>query len=257
MTRSKAVFGVLAAALLISIHASGAVPADAADFRVQSRVYAADSKQPISQNITLFHGSVVYDFVENGGEITVFDTESGLLTVLDTTRQLKTEVTTDQVLQYTSWLKDVVRHGDDALLKFCLQPNFQITAGTTQRRWVFDTPTMTYEVATASPRGSKVASQYRHFCDWYARLNCIFHPQSLPPFPRLTVNERLSRQDLVPKAVYLRIAPQRRFGNQETKIHSLHDFRYELTEADIARINRASTLVTTYEKVPLNRYRDR
>ena len=256
MTRKKPRPGIYIAALLLSFDASWAVTAYAGDFSVRSRIYVADAKEPVSQNISLFRGGIVYDFVQNGGEITVFDTTSGLLTVLDTERRIKTEITTDQVLQCTAVLKEVVEHGDDALLKFCLQPNFQVTEGSQQRRWVFASTTMTYEVAATAPRASNVASQYRHFCDWYARLNCIFHPQSLPPFPRLILNERISRQDLVPKEVFLTVSPQRRFGNRETKMRSLHDFRYDLTAADIARINQVSTFLATYPLVRLDHYRD-
>ena len=81
------------------------------DFRVETEIFVGREKEPAVENVTIFAGGRVYDFlipaVEEGEkaeirEITVFDPERGVVDLLDVKRKLRTTVTTDQMLRFTS-----------------------------------------------------------------------------------------------------------------------------------------------------------
>ena len=234
------------------------VAAHADDFRVNTHVYSGDSDRPVSANTTLFQNGAVYDFVQGSDDVTVLEPVHNRpvhnrIVVLDAQRQVKTQITTDELVQFTTSLREKGSNTDNPLLKFCLSPNFRVSQSG-QKKWLFESSLLSYHVDTAASQGAAIAKQYRTFCDWYARLNCILHPQSVPPFPRLLVNERLARAELTPASVQLRIAPDQRTGNRGMVVRSVHDFVGELSAEDTARIESVQRQLASFKEVTLKAY---
>src|SRR6476659_8660970 len=92
--------------LILGAISSAAALAD--DFRIQTDVYAGDSKIPVSQNTTLFRAGYVYDYLTHPQRdntvvrVAVFDQQHGRFIVLDPARKVKAEVKTDDVLLFAS-----------------------------------------------------------------------------------------------------------------------------------------------------------
>jgi hypothetical protein len=240
---------------MVLFTAIGAVAVEAADFRVQTQIFSEDLDLPMSENTTLFFGGDVYDSVAGGREITLFKTSENTVFMLDLRRRKKTRITTDKLLQYTAWLKEKSAGSKDPLLNFCAAPKFEVRSENQGKSWHFEHPVIRYQVIADLADDREIAEQYRRFCDWYARLNALLRPQSLPPFPRLLVNERLAREELIPKSIELRISPQRRTGDREIKIRSIHTIKQELSAADKVHLQLIDEYLDTFEEVPLAQYR--
>ena len=61
--------------LWLSLLTAGSTFAE--DFRIQTRVYRGDEETPVSQNLTLFRAGVVYDFLSEPAETTIYDRPRG------------------------------------------------------------------------------------------------------------------------------------------------------------------------------------
>jgi hypothetical protein len=232
-----------------------AEPARAEDFRVETRIFVGDQEEPASTNVTRFKGAVVWDFSGDGSEIVMFDKSRGRFAMLNLQRKVRTEVTSGEVMQFTQQLRDWANGQDDPLLKFCATPRLEPTPGATPLNLKFKSPLLTYDIVAERPDKPEIAARYREFSDWYARVNTLFRPGLLPPFPRLLVNEHLGREQLVPQRVQLTLAPQRSHGNKEVTVRSEQSFVYGLLESDLAQINRAAGYLVTLRSVSMAAYR--
>ncbi len=226
----------------------------AADFVVESRTFEGDQDTPLTRNQTVFQGERVYDFVQEGDEITLLDTARGRFVLMDRRRQVKTELTTDQVLQYTQHIQRWAAGKEDLLLQFYADPHFEVVEEGPDRLKLHAAP-LSYEVRGVTAAGD-VVSRYRQFCDWYARFNSAVSPGSQLPFPRLVLNSHLARRQLVPAQVQLTLAASPRFGGKPVRLRSEHTLRSEVTTTELRQIDQANRLLVTLRSVPLTEYRD-
>jgi hypothetical protein len=222
-------------------------------FLVQSALYVDDARDPASRNTTMFRRDLVFDFLGDGDEITLLDQARGRVIMLDPARELKSEITTDQILQINEQLRQWAGRRDDPLLKFAVDPKFDVAQGANDKL-VLSASVLTYEVATGA-ESEPIVSQYRRFSDWYARLNSTLNPGALPPFARLVVNSHLASRNKIPRQVTLTISAQPRFGNRDIRLRTTHHFRHGLTGSDLERIEKAQRYLVTLRNVPLNEYR--
>src|SRR6186997_3045464 len=96
------------------------------EFRCDTEVFVGKEKNPVQQTLTIFSGSVVYDFLlSKPEEITVYDLGRGQITLLDKNRKLKTTIQNDDLLHWTAAYKTVKAESD--LFIFCTQPKFEET----------------------------------------------------------------------------------------------------------------------------------
>ena len=70
----------------------------AQEFRVETHVFSGDSTLPVSENITLYDGYMVYDFQmamdesNNAAEIVIFDSRQKSFVLLDLQRKYRTDI---------------------------------------------------------------------------------------------------------------------------------------------------------------------
>jgi hypothetical protein len=239
------------AGLALSIAVTASV--SAADFVIESRTYDGDHAKPFTSNTTVFHEGLVYDFVTTEDEITLLDPSRGRFVLMNTRRKIKTELTTDQVLRYTQHVQQWAAGKKDILLQFYADPKFDVVEDG-ENRLKLTAAVLAYEVVGKS-QTPEIVSQYRQFCDWFARFNSAVSPGSQLPFPRLVLNNHLARRQLVPTQVDLTLAPQRRFGGKPVHLRSEHTLRPELTSEEIRQIDQTNRLLVTLKNVPLTEYR--
>lgn len=234
----------------------GSPLANGADFKVATKVFVGEeAEEPVSENTTRFRGGLVYDFASDGGAISIFNTETGRFILLDKTRRIKTELSTRELLAYAQWVRNKSKEADDKLLRFCCSPNFKVEPAEGPHTWKFGSDVLTYRVTYDDSVDEEIAGQYRNFCDWFARLNSLTHPGSIPPFARMEVNAHLEQHRAVPAQVYLNVAPHPRFGKRELFVRSEHDFRPGLTNSDVTEIEKAERYLVTFKATSLETYR--
>jgi hypothetical protein len=215
----------------------------AGDFRIATRLYVADEKEPQAENVTLFHSGQVYDYQGDGGEVTVFDPPRHRFILLDGQRQVRTEVATESVETFAQKLKTWAAAQSDEFLRFQANPSFEMQLA--DQPLTFSNQYMTYQVKADKAPDADAARQYSEFSDWYARLNTMSN-QTLLPFPRLKVNAELRERQLVPTQV------RRTVDGQEARTE--HEIVWRLSSADRKRIEQTGEDMATYKLVKLPEY---
>jgi hypothetical protein len=230
------------------------IVSSAADFRVDNRVYSGNKKEPDSQSTTIFHNASVYDFLQNPAETIVFDKTAGRFAILDDVRQIRTELGTKKLEDFTQQLKDRAVKGQDPLMQFLAEPSFEERYDPSRRELILFSDLVNYRAVLTSADNA-VASQYREFSDWYARLNAILISGSRPPFARLKLNEALARREAVAREVTLTITPAKDGKSQPATVRSEHLLSPTLAPADMVSIERARKSMTAYKPVSFEQYR--
>ena len=227
--------------------------ADETDFRVETRVFAAEVDEPVSSNVTIFHAEKIYDFKANRPIITIFEPAAGQLTLLDTKRQVKAILTTTAIELLVGRLKATALQRDDPLVKFAAQPQFKTTFGRNQLRLVGSQ--LSFRVATHKPQNTDAVGHYRQYADSYAKFNSI-RPGGLPPFARLALNRELAERGVLPKSIELVLqrTDPKTHQSSVTRFRSEHDFSWRLTDADLHKIESARSHRAQFHAVELAQF---
>ncbi|MEX0978661.1 MAG: hypothetical protein WDZ48_07405 [Pirellulales bacterium] len=224
-------------AALVACWVSAAV---AGDFRIETKLYAGKSKDPVSQNTTLFRAGCVYDYLSDPERVAVFDQAHGRFIVLDPLRKVKAEIKTDEVQKLVDSLHDLAAKSSNSAMKFAADPHFDVTSSG-KGELTFSSSHVTYRMKTGAAPTPEAAKQYHEFSDWYARFNTMAHPGSGPPFPRLVVNGELARLGLVPTEVHL--------STRALSMRTEHGVTWRLLESDHRRIDETANQLTTFKLV--------
>ena len=244
------IFRLFCFSLAVTLVASAAT---AEDFRVESKVYTADEKEPVSENTTLFQGGKVYDFLAKPTEITIYDLPRSRILLLSPSRGVQAELSVEALLEFNGKLQEWAGSQADPLLKFAARPQFDQQVDEAAAEVSFNSEFVTYRVVTQKPKGADVSRQYRQFCDLSGRLNGLTNPGGLPPFPRLEVNRALELGARIPEQVHLNIA-SRRFGGKPLTARSEHHFHWKILEADNEKIAETGEYLTRLTKVGIQQY---
>src|SRR5215212_6818651 len=97
-------------------------------FRIETKVFVGDAKEPISETTTLFLNGVVYDFLKKPEQTAVFRKPSGgnpgQFTLLNEQRSILTKFSTDQVDGTVTKMKAWASRQKDPFLQFAANPEF-------------------------------------------------------------------------------------------------------------------------------------
>jgi hypothetical protein len=246
------------AVFLAALFAFVASETQAAEFRIENRVFAEREKEPKSQSLTLFHEGFVYDFMQDPTEVTVFDKAAGRFVLLNAAKREKAEITVAEIDAFVEKLKQLAAKQKDPLLRFFADPKFEETFDAGRGELSLASPLVTYRLTGEVMKDPAVFAEYREFSDGYSKLNAILNPGSRPPQARLQVNQALARHELMVKEVVLTLIAIKSETNQKTVLRSEHVFSQNLTAADLDRIRNAresmnSFKTLTYEKYQKNR----
>lgn len=229
--------------------------ARAEDFRIDTKVYLAEEKEPISQTVTLFQEGVVYDFLSEPKQIAIFrkvsSAESGTFILLDPVRQVRTDLTTEEILLYSRGLQDLATTHKDPLLKFSANPDFIEAFNEREKTLTLTNDRMKYRLLTI-PCTEVASQQYKEFSDWYVRAAARMHQGPILPFPRLMVNAALARHQVIPAEVHLEVPASP--GHQQLVVHSKHEVLFLLSQKDRQEIEKAKQYLAEYKKVDFKEF---
>lgn len=229
----------------------------AADFRIESRVYAEKETEPVSKSITLFHAGAAYDFLEEPSETTLLDPQRNRIVLLNNTHKLKTEISIAQIVEFSTQMKLRAGESEDELLKFLADPQFEETWDNQGQRLTLSSELMTYRVTPVQAPAPEIAQQYTYFSNWYAQLNAMTHVGGLPPFARAKLDDALQSRGLLPKNVELTVSIRTRLGRRDVKLRSEHEIAWKLLNADKALINNAHAAMAAYRELPFAEFQQR
>lgn len=224
----------------------------AADLRIETRVYQADSDQPFRESVTLFSDGVVYDFRPDESRTTIFrpgaGEKPGRFVLLDTARKVRTEIDADRVASAVDKLRDWASQQDDPFLNFTADPHFEerFDAETGDLRLVSDE--LSYRLVTIPTDHDDMRLPVRRFLDQFARLETLLDA-GLPPEPRLRVNEALFRHKAMPVEVHVVRGPIGEDGGSEPDLWADHLTAWVLSKDDRRRIDDAIDRMASFEKV--------
>jgi hypothetical protein len=227
--------------------------ASADEFRVESKVFAADSEKPISESITLFTDDRAFDLLVSPRETIIFDFTSDRIGLLDASRKVRTELATAKLTSFTDQLRTRAARQTDALLRFAADPHLEESSD--DDGWMrFSGKLLTYRVQAAQASDPDMVRRYRQFSDASARLNSMLQAGAMPPFARLSVNEALARDGKLPEQVELILAGDAKSGGKPTILRSEHHFSTQLTKVDRHRIDEANEELKTFKQVSWEEY---
>ena len=223
----------------------------ALDFRVETDVFIGTEKDPFVENLTLFSGGQVYDFLLSGSrEITIYDPLRGQFKLLDTERKLRSNISTQQLLEKVDTLEAAIAKGDDPFLRAIIKPKFETKleefeeSGETRVRITMTSKEITYKVVGRRPEHAEAVHAYRQFGDFFARFNAA-RPGSLPPGSRLALNQVLAERGLVPIEIERTVVSP----GQKLEVRSRHLINWILSKQDLQRITTAGNHLTEFQVV--------
>jgi hypothetical protein len=220
--------------------------AHAEDFRIETKIFVGDSKEPVSETTTLFVGRVVYDFIAEPPQTAVFSKphgdKPGRFILLDPQHKYKTELSTDQLSGAMNKLRTWAGRQSDPFLQFAADPQFKESFESGSGKLVLANYLESYTVSTRKAEHPQAAAEYREFLDWYTRLNTLISAGP-PPEPRLRLNEALARHEVIPLKVELT-----RSGEGDP-IRAEHQFIWRLSNDDRSRINDVATSLSKFRSV--------
>ncbi len=245
---------------MCSIFVMGAVPADAdsaalEDFRVENEVFFGAGRKAHSRSTTIFHDSMVYDYLEDPAEVIVFDKQGGRFVLLDMVRRVRAELTTRKVLGFSQRLQRRAEAQQDPLIKFLAAPRFDEQFDEASGQLTLSSPWITYRLLLADAPSRTISQQYREFSDWYARLNTLLNPGAKPPLARLAVNAALARREATAREVHLTLTPKKTNPRASTTIRSRHRMVRRLTKTDLDRVAETRQFMGIFKRVDFEQYR--
>lgn len=224
------------------------LPANAADFRIETRVYTPGEEEPVSESVTLFSGGAAYDFRDADDRVTVFRSgaanKPGRFVLLDTDREVRTDIGADRVAIATTKLRRWAAVQKDPFLRFSGDPTFEENFDGDTGELRMTNTLLSYRLVTMQVASRSAMKELRAFLDAYAQLHTLLEG-GLPPAPRMLINEALANHDVVPLEVELYRGP----------IEGVPDLRAEhlvtwiLSRQDRQRVEQANRQLTEFTAV--------
>ena len=222
--------------------------AGAAEFRIETRVYAAGEKEPASESVTLFRGGAAYDFRDEDHRVAIFRPgaadKPGRFVLLDTLGKRRTEIGGDRVAIAVNKLRRWAATQDDPFLRFTGDPSFDETFSAETGELRLTHERMSYRLVTMPVASPEAMAELRAFLDAYTQLHTLLDA-GLPPGPRLLVNDALAKRDVVPIEVELYSGPI----DGEPDLRAEHLVTWVLSRQDRDRIEQANRRLAEYAEV--------
>jgi hypothetical protein len=233
------------ALLLLSM---GVAAARAADFRIETRVYAAGEDEPLSESVTLFTGGATYDFRDAADRVTIFRPgvadKAGWFVLLDTDRRERTRIDADKVAVAMNKLRRWAALQSDPFLRFAGDPKFDETFDPATGELKLTSERLSYRLLTMPVASDEAMAELVASLDAFAQLHTLLEA-GVPPGPRLLVNESLAKRNVVPIEVELYDGAI----DGEPSLRAEHLVTWILSKKDRQRIEQASLQVTEFTEV--------
>ena len=229
----------------------------AQEFKIETAIYAGDSKVPVAQNVTLFQGDLVVDMKIDSAtppnivDTKVYDSRQKLVALLDHTRKIRLEISDNRLLQMVEGLRRDISQKKN--LQFLVDETFTESQELEASRIRLTSPSIRYLVEGQRPADTSYLKIHGEFLDIFSRLNAS-DPGGFPPFARLKLNQSIKKMGWIPAAVEIEMAPTALVTNG-LKMKSTHILIDGLSKDDNTRIESAKNQWLSYQAVNLLEFR--
>lgn len=227
------------------------------EFRIESQVYDANSKLPVSQNVTLFSQGVVFDFrMSNDAqpkplEIIVYNSRNRMLVLLDPARQIRLELADLSLLRIVDGVRRETMQ--DKRTSFLVENDFEEIADWSTKWVTLNSPQIVYRFKGEQPKDVSILPLYFEFLENFTRLGAT-DPTKIPPFPRMKLNQSIKRLGWIPSEVQITVSQNSLFREGFTA-KSKHTLITQLSSKDRERVDLAKQYWQTFKNVKLDEYR--
>lgn len=228
----------------------------AQDFRVYTKIFdertpdaAAKKTAPsrlVGRNTALFHAGRVYDSLDGGSQMTIFEPAHERFIVLDDARRTRMVIPfafieqrlyqegkrTEAKIAELRGEKTPAANAQADQLEFQLKPKFAESFDDKESRLTLaNKRILAYEAKCDTQPHAEVLDNYLNYAGWAARLNFLMNPRAMLPGPRLALNAALDRRKKLPIEVKLESA-------QRNGLHlrAEHRFSWKLDASDLSTI---------------------
>lgn len=235
--------------VLLALAAAGV----ASDLRIETRVFAEDEDQPVCQSVTLFSSGAVFDFRDERPIVVIYRPgtpgKPGRFVLLDTERKIRTELTTDRIDGAIEGLRKWAAQSEDEFLRFTGQPSFVESFNEETGELELIGEQLSYRLVTQPIEKPESKLAVRQFLDSFSKLQTLLET-SLPPDPRLRVNEALFRHGVMPVETRLYSGAQ-----EEPSLRAEHFSIWMLSRSDRERIDKATDQMVSFQAVSNEEFR--
>ena len=229
----------------------------AQEFKIETAIYAGDSKLPVAQNVTLFQGDLVVDLKMDSAtppnivDTKIYDSQQKLVTLLDHTRKIRLEISDNRLLQMVDGLRRDISQKKG--LQFLVNETFTESQELQASRIRLTSPSIRYLVEGQRPADTNYLKIHGEFLDIFTRLNAS-DPGGFPPFARLKLNQSIKKMGWIPSLVEIEMEPNALVANG-LKMKSTHVLIDGLSKDDNAKIESAKNQWLSYQAVNLLEFR--
>jgi len=220
----------------------------------------------VARSLLYFHANQAYDYIEDAGEVQIYEPNAQRFTILYPARAMATTLSFEELERMVrdaeiKAQKKVLQSKEDhqeqssrmGMIEFQLQPTFKERFDRTHSTLSLSSSFMNYQTRCIAVETPERMQAYLKYCDWAARLNYVLHPQAPLPGPRLTLNESLRKRGLMPIEVSLQAA----IGNG-LNLRAEHQVQWQLDAHDRDRIHQWQMLLESRDtrKISFRQFQD-
>ncbi len=221
----------------------------AADFRVESRVYAEADKQPSQHRIALFDESATYDLAAvDPGRASILLRDEQMLVLIDMVKRQYTRVSRIDLDRYVAEQRKRIDEMPPER-QAILNPTLKEEWNPGEQTLSLINPHLTY-VARLIKVSPELVRRYQEFADWHARLNAII-PGAPSPTPRLVLNKAIAIRGSVPAEVTKTHVLR---AKNSVRLRSEHRYESNWRDDDRRRVRQIAGTYSAYEKVALSEF---
>ena len=234
--------------LAVAMTILSSVGLTAADFRVETDVFADGQSKPVQQSLTLFSGGVAYDYsLDDPDRVTIVDVAQQRIVLLDAKQKVQSQV---QLTELNAFIESARNQAQSSELSVCISDAEQVSFDEPQQLLTVGQKVTRYEAKLQTAPDEQVASQYRQFADATAHLNAW--STGTPPFARLALNAVVGNRIALPEEITRTSFPLG--SNKSTSAFvvrcRLH-VGWQLSADDTERVAKFQTMANEFATVPV------
>ena len=222
-------------------------------FRIDNQLVTGDT---LIKSVTIFYDGLVYDFLGEHGQITIYDQAAGTFVLLDPSCRVKAIVTTETLAGDFERRKEVFRNSSNPLENYLAEPYFEETGYESESGLMyFRSPWIVYRFETVTLNAPVVSEAYYDYCRQLTLLN--IRTSGLPsPMIRLGLNPVLEQHRRFPGKVSMTFYPKGKvfLTGAAIQAESTHTFVRRLQSTDETKIEQANRYRELFREVSLDDY---
>ena len=222
-------------------------------FRIDNRLIVDNT---LVKSTTIFYDGLVYDFLGDHGQITIYDKAAGNFTLLDPSCRLKAVVTTETLAGDFERRKETFRKSNSPLQNYLAEPYFEENDYESESGLMyFRSPWVEYRFETVVLNDPAVSEVYYDYCRQLTLLN--IRCSGLPnPMIRHLLNQIIEQHRRFPGKVNMTLYPKGKviISQHAIQAETTHTFVRRLQSADEAKIEQANRYRELFREVSLDDY---